>query len=184
MAALLPTNLIADDVVFLCVGTDRVTGDALGPLVGTYLNGLGYKNVIGTIDDPTHGTNLDERAQRLPAGKTVIAIDACLGSANNVGTMGVIKGSIKPGAGVGKDHLPSVGDYAISGTVNVSGFQEYFVLANTRLSLVMKLARDITSAIVNVLPVDGTRPQPQPITEAITPKKKRGRPRKNPVVTV
>lgn len=178
VAALLPTELIVEDFVFVCIGTDRSTGDALGPLVGTYLTGLGYTNVIGTIDDPTHAMNLAERVAKLPAGKTVIAIDACLGAVHNVGSMGVVRGSIKPGAGVGRTDLPDVGDYSINATVNVGGFMEYYVLQNTRLSLVIQLAKNITSAIVNVLPLDGKRPA---IIAESTPKKKRGRPRKQAV---
>ena len=48
-----------------------------------------------------------------------------------------------PGAGVSKE-LPLVGEIFINGIVNVSGFLEYFVLQNTRLSLVFRLAEIIT----------------------------------------
>ena len=36
--------------------------------------------------------------------------------------------------------LPAVGDLHIHGIVNLNGFMEFFVLQNTRLSLVMKMA--------------------------------------------
>lgn len=174
LSALVPARLTVNDVVFICIGTDRSTGDALGPLVGTYLSGIGYTNVVGTIDDPTQAMNLDERVEELPAGKTVIAIDAALGAVHSVGTMAVINGPLKPGAGVGKD-LPYVGDYSINATVNISGYREYEVLANTRLSVVMKLARDITSAIVNTFPLSG---ESRLVAEQSPVKRKRGRPRK------
>ncbi|MGF9711689.1 spore protease YyaC [Paenibacillus naphthalenovorans] len=170
MAAVIPSELTADDVIFLCIGTDRSTGDSLGPLVGTYLTGLGYRNVVGTLDDPTHAMNLAERIAALPEGKTVIAIDACLGQLSSVGAMNVYKGAIKPGAGVNKE-LPAAGDYGITAVVNVGGFAEYFVLQSTRLSVVVQLAKDITSAIVNIFPLEGAR-------KVEPPKKKRGRPRK------
>ncbi|MFP3381143.1 DUF1256 domain-containing protein, partial [Bacillus sp. SIMBA_069] len=54
-------------------------------------------------------------------------------------------GALKPGAGVGKE-LPPIGDASITGVVNVGGFMEYFVLQNTRLSLVMKMATQIADA--------------------------------------
>jgi putative sporulation protein YyaC len=178
LLAVIPNGLRAEDVVFVCIGTDRSTGDALGPLVGTYLSGIGYENVVGTVDNPTHAMNLVERIAALPEGKTVIAIDATLGNAVAVGTMSVFKGAIKPGAGVGKD-LPHVGDYGITGCVNVGGFMEYFTLQNTRLSIVMRLARDITSAIVNVLPLEGVRTVKAPEAIVQPPvKRKPGRPRK------
>lgn len=177
LSALVPAKLTVNDVVFVCVGTDRSTGDSLGPLVGTYLSGIGYTNVVGTLDDPTHATNLDERIAGLPVGKTVIAIDAALGNVMSVGTTSVINGPLKPGAGVNKD-LPYVGDYSISSVVNVGGFMEYFVLQNTRLSLVMKLAKDITSAIVNTFPLSGASRLVTEQTVEAPVKKKRGRPRK------
>ncbi|MCU6339687.1 DUF1256 domain-containing protein, partial [Enterobacter quasiroggenkampii] len=36
------------DVMFVCIGTDRSTGDALGPLVGTRLAQCGLQ-VVGTM---------------------------------------------------------------------------------------------------------------------------------------
>ena len=137
----------------LCIGTDRSTGDSLGPLVGMYLEGMGYKNVYGTIDNPVHAMNLQETVYKLPKNKKVIAIDACLGRVMNVGTTQVIKGSITPGAGVNKKLL-KCGDYSISSIVNTAGFLEYMVLQNTRLSLVMKLAKDITSALIERFPLE------------------------------
>src|SRR5206468_8542082 len=94
-----------------------------------------------------------EVINKLPTNKTVIAIDACLGQVSSIGTTQVIKGSLSPGAGV-KKKLPKVGDYAISPIINVGGFMEYIVLQNTRLSLVMQLAKDITSAIIKRFPLE------------------------------
>jgi putative sporulation protein YyaC len=64
----------------------------------------------------------------------------------NVGVIQVLDGPVKPGAGVNKE-LPAVGDIHITGIVNVSGFMEFFVLQNTRLNLVMKMAKTIANGI-------------------------------------
>lgn len=155
LAALIPNSLNGNNVVFACIGTDRSTGDSLGPLVGTYLEGLGY-TVVGTMEEPLQALNLAERLEDEVYGRygnrKVIAIDASLGQPSSVGLFSAIEGPFKPGAGVGKD-LPEVGDYSIMGIVNVGGFMEYFVLQNTRMSLVMSMAKDITSAIVNIFPL-------------------------------
>ncbi|MNE77605.1 hypothetical protein D3C80_1739330 [compost metagenome] len=45
-----------------------------------------------------------------------------------------------------------MGDISIYGIVNVGGFMEYMVLQNTRLSLVMRMADEIITAITQVLP--------------------------------
>lgn len=139
------------DIVFVCIGTDRSTGDSLGPIIGSKLKKLYPKNisVYGTLDVPVHALNLKETSEHIKRTHTfpyIIAIDACLGELKNVGMITLASGSLKPGAGVNKK-LPEVGHLHITGIVNVGGFMEYFVLQNTRLSLVMKMADTIASAI-------------------------------------
>lgn len=151
LKSVLPDEINNENAVFVCIGTDRSTGDSLGPLVGMYLQSMGYSNVYGTVDEPVHALNLEEVMETIPKEKTVIGIDSSLGDQNIVGRIGVFKGSIKPGAGVGKELMP-VGDYSISAVVNVGGFMEYFVLQNTRLSLVMKLASWIVNGINKRIP--------------------------------
>ncbi|WP_276322275.1 DUF1256 domain-containing protein [Cohnella luojiensis] len=41
-----------DELTFLCIGTDRSTGDSLGPWVGTMLEEKGFTRVIGTLREP------------------------------------------------------------------------------------------------------------------------------------
>lgn len=136
--------------VVVCIGTDRSTGDSLGPLVGTKLQEINHKyfHVMGTLENPVHASNLSEYLQVLKEfdNPFVIAIDACLGSIENVGYINIAEGALKPGAGVNK-HLPPVGDLHITGIVNVGGFMEYFVLQNTRLNIVMKMAKIISDGI-------------------------------------
>ncbi|MDI6710833.1 MAG: spore protease YyaC [Thermoanaerobacterales bacterium] len=130
--------------VLLCIGTDRSTGDSLGPLVGSRMERLDQDLFIvrGTLADPVHATNLADTLtaiEREYGNPLIIAVDACLGYLENVGCVTVGEGSLKPGAGV-KKSLPPVGDLHITGVVNVGGFMEYLVLQNTRLNLVMRLA--------------------------------------------
>jgi putative sporulation protein YyaC len=146
LAAAIPKNR---DIVFLCIGTDRSTGDALGPFVGTGLRKLAFPNVHGTLRDPVHAMNLKQTLLDIPrkyANPFVVAVDACLGNLNSVGYIQATCGPIKPGAGVNKD-LPPVGEFAIHGIVNVGGFMEYLVLQNTRLSLVTAMADVIVKGI-------------------------------------
>ena len=138
-------------IVIACIGTDRSTGDSLGPLVGSFLfdrlKAPFY--VYGTLDEPIHAVNLHEKLEEINArhhNAFVIAVDACLGRLNNVGSVQINYGPLKPGAGVNKK-LPEIGNMHINGIVNVSGFMEFFVLQNTRLSLVMKMAQIIAESI-------------------------------------
>ncbi|WP_042352969.1 spore protease YyaC [Bacillus massiliigorillae] len=138
-------------IVVACIGTDRSTGDSLGPLVGTYLTEKPNSPflVYGTLENPIHAVNLQEKVQEIKEkhhDAFIIAVDACLGRMKNVGTVQIGDGPLKPGAGVNKN-LPEVGDIHVTGIVNVSGFMEFFVLQNTRLNLVVKMAKTIADSI-------------------------------------
>lgn len=138
------------EIIYLCIGTDRSTGDSLGPMVGMFLEKHGVENVYGTLFEPVHAENLRavlEEIRIKSPNAFVVAIDACLGDFSSIGIITVDKGSIRPGAGV-KRNLPAVGDCHITGVVNVGGFMEYQVLQNTRLSLVYKIAEKIAIGIV------------------------------------
>lgn len=142
------------ELVALCIGTDRSTGDALGPLTGSFLQEMACPQlkIMGTLSQPVHATNLKETIVNLraePGKQCVIAVDACLGRLESVGKIALATGALTPGAGVNKE-LPSVGDYNIVGIVNVSGFMEHLVLQNTRLHLVYRMAAVIADAIAAV----------------------------------
>lgn len=134
---------------FVCIGTDRSTGDSFGPLVGMMLKQHGIPNVIGCLDKPCHAMNLEEMLTTIPEDAFVVGIDACLGQVSNVGRINVGAGPVRPGAGVNKT-LPHVGDAHITGIVNVGGFMEYFVLQNTRLSLVMEMAKQASDVCIDI----------------------------------
>jgi len=134
------------EIYFACVGTDRSTGDSFGPLVGTYLKKAGVPNVIGTIHDPLHAQNLQDRLKEVPSDAFIVAIDSALGNPSSIGYISIAEKPLKPGIGVGKN-LPPVGNVKITAIVNIGGFMEYFILQNTRLSLVMDMAEVAANAI-------------------------------------
>lgn len=140
------------DIVLLCIGTDRVIGDCLGPLVGYKLSSMmKWENVsiYGTLDNPVHAKNICRALDAIKVKHKfpfVIAIDACLSKYKTVGSIIVKKGSIVPGAGFNKN-LPKVGNMHVVGVVNTFGSADYVMLQNTRLSLVMKMAEIISQGI-------------------------------------
>lgn len=138
-------------ILFLCIGTDRSTGDALGPLVGHKLRYFSKNNfyIYGTLENPIHAKNiahiLDEIKSKFQ-NPYIIAIDSCLGSINNIGKIFIQKKPLLPGSALNKN-LPPVGEMSITGIVNVSGSFEFLVLQNTRLNTVMNLADSISKGI-------------------------------------
>ncbi|OMF22567.1 spore protease YyaC [Paenibacillus sp. FSL H8-0548] len=142
-------------IVVVCIGTDRSTGDALGPLIGTSLSKYRspHFSLFGTLENPVHAMNLDDTLIEINSRyhkPFIIGIDACLGQVSSVGSIQVGVGPVRPGAGVNKD-LPPVGDIHITGIVNVGGFMEYFVLQNTRLHLVVKMSDIISLSLFSAI---------------------------------
>ncbi len=145
----------ARPIVIVCIGTDRSTGDSLGPLVGSKLKHTNFSSVsiYGTLDYPVHAVNLSETYETIQStyqDPFIIGVDACLGRYNQVGVVTVGNGPVLPGAGVNKA-LPPIGEAHITGIVNVSGYMEYFVLQNTRLHVVMSMADLISHSIIKSL---------------------------------
>ena len=142
------------ELVFLCIGSDRVTGDCLGPYIGhQLLDRLDLQDiyVYGTLKDPVHALNLEKVSRMIRSihpQSLVIAIDASLGQKKHLGYVTIADGALYPGAGVQKE-LPPVGDIHITGIVNIAGVLEQLTLQTTRLSTVISLADTITQGILN-----------------------------------
>lgn len=142
-----------NDLIFLCIGSDRITGDCLGPLIGNQLTRANVHpyTVYGTLDDPVHALNLADVVndiQYTHPQSLIIAIDASLGSTTHQGCICVGEGAILPGAGVSKN-LPAVGNLFITGIVNQTGISPHLLLSSTRLSDVMRMADSISSGILD-----------------------------------
>lgn len=139
--------------VYLCIGSDRVTGDSLGPLVGTLLLKVQPTlPVIGTLTDPVHALNLKHTlsflSEKFP-GHPIVAIDASLGSRSHQEFFTVGSGSLEPGAGVDKI-LGSAGDLFITGIVAPTRPLPQLNLQTVRLSLVMRFAECIAGAVASL----------------------------------
>lgn len=133
------------EIVVICIGTDRSTGDAYGPLVGTFLSEmeLSHLTVYGTVDHPVHGMNLESALQKIASWHKdafIIAVDAALGKPENMEKILFSLKPLRPGAGVGKN-LTEVGNCSIVGVVNVRGFDCHEILGATRLSTSMRMAK-------------------------------------------
>ncbi|MBU5482495.1 spore protease YyaC [Blautia sp. MSJ-19] len=144
------------ELIFLCIGSDRVTGDCLGPYIGQQLSTHHYPGIYtyGTLTHPVHALNLIETChtikQRHPTG-LVIAIDASLGQKKHLGYVTIAHGALHPGAAVHKK-LPPVGHIHITGIVNIAGMLEQLTLQTTRLSTVISIADQITGGILLMIP--------------------------------
>ena len=125
-----------EKVLLLCIGTDRSTGDSLGPLIGYLLKNQELKHirVLGTLNRPVHAMNLED---------TLSIVEQYY---QDIGCITVGRGSLKPGLGVSKE-LRSVGDLFITGVVSSCGDYDPLMLQSIRLSVVMRMAECISESV-------------------------------------
>lgn len=137
--------------VILCIGSDRVTGDALGPIVGQLLIERNVDAfVYGTLERPVTALNLKENVKHIQAvhsGKKVLAIDSSVGRLADVGKIRITLGSLAPGSADGKK-LPRVGDVSITATVTDV---KDTPLSAVRLGKVYALARNIADDVIRFI---------------------------------
>lgn len=137
--------------VVLCIGSDRVTGDCLGPIVGQMLVERKAKAfVYGTLSHPVTALNLKDAVghiRKVHGNKKVLAIDSSVGKLSDVGKIRITFGSIAPGSADGKK-LPKVGDVSITATVTDPRTTP---LSAVRLGTVYSLALEIADRIANCL---------------------------------
>ncbi len=151
--------------VFLCIGIDRSAGDCFGPLTGTLLEQLKVPNVLGTLENPVHAKNLIEVYNTINKNAFIVAIDASLGAAGDLGYLKVKRSPIIPGSAMGKK-LPPVGNLSVTLNVNIAGIANYLLLQSASLNMVWKganvVARSISTALYmlkkNPLKNKNTRP--------------------------
>lgn len=149
------------DYIFLCVGSDKVTGDAFGPLVGDKLQKLFkdyYHNiqVVGSLENPVCASNVNKEIQEIYQkykNPCMIAVDSALATKEQIGKIMVSDHAMRLRAGIDKK-MQLVGDISIKGVVAKDyKFSKYNFaeLQSTSLNLVMKLANTTADGIFHVI---------------------------------
>ncbi len=144
--------LEGERAVVVCIGSDLAIGDSLGPIVGSMLEhktqGLGCF-VYGTLPSPITAKEIGQVRQFLRfthPGKKVIAIDAAVGRAGDVGLIKTAPTPLSPGAGANKK-LGKIGDVSIMGIVAEKSVGNFALFNQTRVHLVYTMAEIISDAV-------------------------------------
>ncbi len=140
--------------IIVCVGSDMVLGDSLGPLVGTMLKKKQVSAyVYGTLNYPITAKEVDYAKKYLKLmhpESVVVAVDAAVGNGDDVGLLRVLNRGLKPGLGVDKD-LEAIGDVSVIGIVASKSLKNYNLFNLTRLNLVYRMAEKIACGIEKYL---------------------------------
>ena len=144
-------------ILFLCIGSDRVPGDCLGPLVGYKLERLcdtmQHKFVVcGSLAHPVHAVNLRQKLHYVKhlGDFLTIAIDASIGAKENLGMLCLSNSALYPGEGVAKS-LPPVGEISITGVTSCEDNPIPFHRQSVPLSFMMNLADEIYQGLFTFL---------------------------------
>ena len=149
--------ILKSNIVFLCIGTDRITGDCFGPLVGEKLKRNNFNlNVYGTLENPISAVNLEDEVKKINLKfnkPCIIAIDAALSNKENIGKIVVSNSFLKAGS-VMKSEYIKVGDISIRGIIGKKEKtlkKNIDVLQNTPLNLVINMAKLVSIGVIEVM---------------------------------
>jgi len=140
-----------DSPVILCIGSDKVMGDALGPVAGHILtkdlNVPAF--VYGSLSRPVNALNLLETISFIKykhRSKKILVIDSSVGKKEDIGKIIIKNDGIYPGAASGKN-LPKIGDFSITATVCTSSCS----LGCVSLGFIFGLARQIANVVSSAI---------------------------------
>lgn len=140
--------------IFVCVGSDLVVGDCLGPLVGTMLKNTGVSPyVYGTLNVPVTAKEVGAVGKHILKSHKksfIIAVDAGVGTMKDVGKIVVSGSGLRPGLGVNKK-LDEIGDLSIVGVVAEKAPDHSKFFNYTRFNLIYNMATAITEGILAYL---------------------------------
>ena len=154
-------NTKYSNLIFLCIGTDRIIGDCFGPIVGGKLQKNIHQlklpsNIYGTLDNPISALNLEETTNKIKIeykDPYIIAIDAALSTEDNVGKIFICDNYLEAGKGI-KEKGIRVGNIsirAIIGKKENTSRKNMDILQNTSLNMVIKLAEIVSNGIIEVI---------------------------------
>lgn len=109
-----------EHIYVIGIGSNRISGDSLGPFVGTLLKNSypDHLTLLGDLQSPLDAITLVPALAPITFKKNsfIIGVDSVLGSEEMVNSIVVKDGPVVPGIGLGNS-LPPIGDCSITGVV-------------------------------------------------------------------
>lgn len=139
--------------VYLCIGSDKIIFDCLGPIVGSVLqreisfNGFVY----GTLSCPVTALQVEtaiDFIRRFHYGSNVVVIDSAVGKKDEIGKIKFFNRGLRPALGIDKN-MRVVGDKSIMGIVTTKENVKDTYNCNVKLKDVYEMAEKIAKSIIN-----------------------------------
>ena len=145
------------NLIFICIGTNKIVGDSLGPIIGEILKkNLEQKN-ISVLGDLKNNVNINNIYQNLKNIQTkyskpyIISIDSALSQTIEPERVYIIKKGLIPGSALKKKSI-QIGNISIKGIVGKdekSLIKNYYNLKMVDYKLVLRLSKNISKIILN-----------------------------------
>lgn len=146
------------NMVFLCVGTNKIIGDAVGPIIGDRLKFLenDFLKVYGTTNNTLNFSNAQNVIEKIYdeyKNPFLITIDAALSNKEKVGKIFIGKGFIKLGNALEKNisFYSNITIKCVVGNHFYNEKQNIEELKNANTSSVLAMSKIVSMGIVNVL---------------------------------
>lgn len=121
------------DLAFVCIGSNKVVGDMLGPLVGSYLKSNSRLEVFGDLSENICQRKDFEKIYSKVKGKCVIAVDSAVSNYGRMGDIFITNKPLKIAYGINLDK-GMIGDISIKGIVAVDDRNQLKNLCNLKNS--------------------------------------------------
>ena len=144
--------IMSKNLIIIGIGTDLLTGDCLGPLVGQFVKEQTDLEVLGYFGNLVTATNVAQVQASLDKSKYALAIDSSISinSTEYVEDIVFRDRGLKPGSGIQRE-LPRTGTHSLTGVIKVSREElsmDQLMNSNIRLGIVYSMARIISEAII------------------------------------
>ena len=146
------------NLIFLCIGTNKVVGDSIGPIVGNSLKCMenDFVQIYGTIENTLNFRNAKEIIERLQVDSMnpfFVTIDAALSESNNKGDIVLSEGYIKIGKALQKSicFYSNVNIKCVVGKSYKEKERNLTELRKVSLQETIKMADIVSNGIKNVL---------------------------------
>ena len=144
------------DLIFICIGTKKIVGDTLGPIVGEILKRNVKDRRIKIIGDLTNNITAKNVFQNFKNIETkyinpyIISIDSALSNTIEPGNVFIIKKGLIPGSALNKRSI-AIGNISIKGIVGKDEknlIKNYYNLKNVDYKLILKFSKNISKIIL------------------------------------
>lgn len=143
--------------VIVCIGSDRVVSDMIGPLIAEILVNKYDVDayVYGRLNNPIISKNLKSAFKYIKGkhkGRKIIVIDATLGKLSDIGMVKLINSGCIP-AGAFGTQTQIYGDISILPVVSTIGVESKVFLSAMKFLTVYNMAKDIAECVNNAIKI-------------------------------